>query len=58
MLLYVRILQLQKCVMGKLIDASPFFLNLFNLVSDPTLKSAGWSISMMTGGRVVSAALG
>lgn len=32
MLLYVPILQLQKCVMGKLIDASPFFLNLFNLV--------------------------
>ena len=29
-----------------------------NRDSDPTLKSAGWSISMMTGGRVVSAALG
>jgi hypothetical protein len=32
MLLYVPILQLQKCVMGKLVDASTFFLNLFNLV--------------------------
>jgi len=32
MLLYVPILQLQKCVMGELGDASPFFLNLFNLV--------------------------
>ena len=35
MLLYVPILQLQKCVMGELDDASddasPFFLNLFNL---------------------------
>ena len=31
-LLYLPILQLQKCVMGKLGDASTFFLNLFNLV--------------------------
>jgi hypothetical protein len=32
MLLYLPILQLQKCVMGKLGDASTLFLNLFNLV--------------------------
>ena len=32
MLVYVPILQLQKCVMGKLGNASTFFLNLFNLV--------------------------
>jgi hypothetical protein len=32
MLLYVPILQLQKCITGKLVDVSPFFLNLFNLV--------------------------
>jgi hypothetical protein len=32
MLLYVPILQLQKCVTGKLVDVSPLFLNLFNIV--------------------------
>jgi hypothetical protein len=32
MLLYVPILQLQKWVTGKLVDVSPLFLNLFNLI--------------------------
>jgi hypothetical protein len=31
-LVYLPVLQLQKCVNGELGDASPFFLNLFNLV--------------------------